>query len=64
MSGAFKFIYDPNYDHDNDIALYNYVEICGGTKDDNINTVFNRFVQFLEGCGYSVDKEKVGYGEY
>lgn len=62
MSGVFKFVFDPHQDYDEDMR-YNRVEVSGGTKEDNICEIFERFVRFLEGCGYKVDRDEIGYVE-
>ena len=58
---VYKFTFNPNDDYD--VAEgYNYVEVAGGDKDDDLDTVVERFIQFLQGVGFTVDRDKVGYG--
>jgi len=59
---VFKFTFNP-YDYDEETSPYNNVEVSGGSVEDDIDTVFDRFIQFLQGCGYVVDRDKVGYGK-
>lgn len=61
MSGVFKFVYDPHQDYEEAYG-YNRVEVSGGAKEDNLDQVFDIFIDFLSGCGYVVDRNKVGYG--